>query len=153
MHAGKQKRHFCYLIANTVWKISLKQSSCLINSIDFYAPPTIVEGHYVFWSVRPSVYSSVRPFVPLHVKVFGQGSFWWIWSPINLKHSTHVPFDVIFLIFKTHKTFDPQFHGPLNIENESASFRLKFLVKVVFDEVQIQSTWNLVHMFHMVWSF
>ena len=32
----------------------------------FYAPPTIVEGHYVFWSVPPFV----RP-----VKVFGRGSF------------------------------------------------------------------------------
>ena len=33
--------------------------------LSFYAPPTIVEGHYVFWSVRPfvrlSVCSSVCP--------------------------------------------------------------------------------------------
>ena len=27
----------------------------------FYAPPTIIEGHYVFWSVCPSVRSSIRP--------------------------------------------------------------------------------------------
>ena len=47
--------------------------------------------------------------------------------------------------------FWPQFHGPLNIENERASFRLMFLVKVVFDEAEVQSTWNLVHMFLMIW--
>ena len=34
---------------------------------DFYAQPTIVEGHYVFWSVRPFVRSFVRPFVSLSV--------------------------------------------------------------------------------------
>ena len=44
-------------------------------SFTLFAPPTIVEGHYVFWSVRPSICSSVRPFVPLQVKVFGQVSF------------------------------------------------------------------------------
>ena len=47
--------------------------------VDFDAPPTIVEGHYVFWSVppfvRPFFRSSVRSFVRLQVKVFGQGSF------------------------------------------------------------------------------
>ena len=32
-------------------------------------------------------------------------------------------------------------------------FRLKFLVKVVFDEVEVQSTWNLVYMCPMIWSF
>ena len=47
----------------------------------FYAPPTIVEGHYVFWSVA----SSVRSFV----------------CPVS---------------------------------------RLKFLVEVFFDEVEVQST-------------
>ena len=66
----------------------------------FYAPPTIVEGHYVFWSVRPSVLPFVRPFVRsfVQVKVFGQGSFWWSWSPIDFKLSIHVPYDMIFLI-------------------------------------------------------
>ena len=29
-------------------------------------------------------------------------------------------------------------------------FRLKFLVKVVFDEVEVQSTSNLVYMFPMI---
>ena len=29
----------------------------------------------------------------------------------------------------------------------------KFLVKVVFYEVEVQSTWNLQHTFHMMWSF
>ena len=66
----------------------------------------LIYGHYVFWSVCLSVRSSVRPFVhpsirlsvPLQVRVFGQGSFWWSWSPIYLKHSTHVPYDMIFLI-------------------------------------------------------
>ena len=60
---------------------------CYILVCSFYAPPTIVEGHYVFWSVRPFVRSFVRPSVrsfvrlfvrpsvPLQVKVFGQGSF------------------------------------------------------------------------------
>ena len=48
--------------------------------------------------------------------------------------------------FKVKLDFWPQLHGPLNIENESGSLRLKFLVKVVFDEVEVQSTWNLVHM-------
>ena len=56
----------------------------------FYAPPTIVEGHYVFWSVPPFVRASVRP------------------------------------------------------------FRLKFLVKVVFDEAEVQSTSNLVHLLLMI---
>ena len=56
----------------------------------FYAPPTIVEGHSVFWSVPPLfVHPSVR----------------------------------------------------------SSVFRLKFLVKVVFDEVEDQTNWNLVRMF------
>ena len=31
-------------------------------------------------------------------------------------------------------------------------FKLKLLVKVVFEEVKVQSTWNLVHMFPMIWS-
>ena len=30
---------------------------------------------------------------------------------------------------------------------------LKVLVKVVLDEVEVQLTWNLVHMFPMIWSF
>ena len=64
----------------------------------YYAPPTIVEGHYVFWSVRLFVCSFVHPSVPLQVKVFGQGCFWWSWGPINLKLSTHVPYGMIFLI-------------------------------------------------------
>ena len=56
---------------------------CLIgnHTTSFYAPPTIVEGHYVFWSVGPLVRSFVR----------------------------------------------------------SSRFRSKFLVKVVFDEVEVQS--------------
>ena len=54
-----------------------------------------IYGHYVFWSVRPSVHPFVR----------------------------------------------------------SSRFRLKILVMVVFDEVEDQSTWNLVHMFPMIWSF
>ena len=41
------------------------------------------------------------------------------------------------------------FHGPMNIENDSAKFRLKFLVKVVFDEVEVQSTY-LVNMCPMI---
>ena len=82
----------------------------------FYAPPTIVEGHHVFWSVCLPTYNSrgalcsslclrlfVHPSVPLQVKVL-------------VKNVSSV-----------------QFHGPLNIENESGSFRLKFLVKVVLD--------------------
>ena len=36
--------------------------------------------------------------------------------------------------------FLSQFYGPLNIENESGSFRLKFLVKVVSDKIEVQST-------------
>ena len=79
----------------------------------FYAPPTIVEGHYVFWSVRSSlrlfVCPSVRLSVLLQVKVFGQGSFWWSWSPIHLKLSTHVPHDMIFLILMPNYSFDPNF--------------------------------------------
>ena len=71
-------------------------------------------GYSVFWSVHPfvrpfvrsSVRSSVCPFVrslfrpsvPLQVKVFGRGSFWWSWSPIYLKLSTHVSYNMIFLI-------------------------------------------------------
>ena len=51
-------------------------------TLGFYAPPTIVEGHDVFWSVRPFICPSVR----------------------------------------------------------LSRFRLKFLVKVVFDEVEVQST-------------
>ena len=35
----------------------------------------------------------------------------------------------------------------------SSHCRLKFLVKVVVDEVEVQSTCNLVHMFPMIWSF
>ena len=51
------------------------------KTASFYAPPTIVEGHYVFWSVPPFVRSFVRPSVclcvrSLQVKVFGQCSFW-----------------------------------------------------------------------------
>ena len=57
----------------------------------FMPPPTIVDRHYVFWSVGPFVRLS--------------------------------------------------------------RFRLKFLVKVVFDEAEVQSTRNLVHMFIMIWSF
>ena len=62
-----------------------------------------VYGHYVFWSVRPLFFLSfvhlfVRPSVPHQVKVFVWGSFWWSWRPINLKLSTHVPYDMVFLI-------------------------------------------------------
>ena len=32
-------------------------------------------------------------------------------------------------------------------------FWFKFMVKVVVDEVEVQSTWNLVHMFPMIWPF
>ena len=32
-------------------------------------------------------------------------------------------------------------------------FSLTFLVEVVFDQVEIRSIWNLVHMFPMIWSF
>ena len=62
--------------------------SCQCNEMFFYVPPTIVEGHYVFWSVGPFVCSSIPPSGLLQ------------------------------LIF--------------------------FLVKVVFDEVEDQSTLNLV---------
>ena len=31
--------------------------------------------------------------------------------------------------------------------------RLKLLVKVVFDEINIQLTWNLIYMITMIWSF
>ena len=39
---------------------AILQSQCLFVKIkkyvtDVYVPPTIVEGHYVFWSVCPSV--------------------------------------------------------------------------------------------------
>ena len=34
----------------------------------------------------------------------------------------------------------------------SSRFRLKFLVEVFFDEVEVQSTWNIVNMFPMIWS-
>ena len=53
------------------------------------------------YDIRGALYFLVwvRSFIPLQVKVFGQGSFWWSWSPINLKHSTHVPHDMILLIF------------------------------------------------------
>ena len=72
---------------------------------------------YVFWSVRPFVQFQVK----VLVKVFGQGSFWWSWSPINLKLSKHVPYDMIFLISMPNKgLFLPHFHGPLNIENDNA---------------------------------
>ena len=50
---------------------------------------------------------------------------------------------------KAKLDFWPQFHGPLNIENESAGLRLKFLVKVAFNEVEVQSTWNLVQCTHV----
>ena len=79
-------------------------SVLVCNPICFYAPPTIVEGHYVFWSVRPSVCPFVRSSVRLSVR-----------SSVRLSR-----------------------------------FRLKFLVKVVFDEVQVQSTSNLVHMSPMI---
>ena len=54
----------------------------LVDTCDsFLCPPTIVEGHYVFWSVRPFVRASVRSFdrasISLQVKVFGQGSFFY----------------------------------------------------------------------------
>ena len=49
-----------------------------------------------------------------------------------------------------NKGFNPNF---MEIENDSACFRLKTLVKVVSDAVEVQSTWNLVHMFPMIWSF
>ncbi|XP_071169607.1 uncharacterized protein [Mytilus edulis] len=38
-------------------------SICDYLSLCFYAQPTIVEGHYVFWSVAPFVCASVRPSV------------------------------------------------------------------------------------------
>ena len=69
-------------------------------SFYFYVPPTIVEGHYVFWSVRWFVRSSVRSSARSFVRLFRS--------------------------------------------------RLKFLVKVVFDEIEVQSTWNLVHMFPLI---
>ena len=77
-----------------------------------YAPPTIVEGHYVFWSVHLFVCLSVYSFVRLSVHPSVRSS---VCSFVRLSR-----------------------------------FRLKFLVKVVFDEVEVQSTSNLVHMFPMI---
>ena len=79
--------------------------------------------HYVFWSVRLFVRCTVRPYVrlPLQVKVVGRGRFWWSWSPINLTLRTHVPYDLsnVYAILEFFE-FLPYFHGPLNIENDSA---------------------------------
>ena len=66
----------------------------------FYAPPTIVEGHYLFWSVAPFVRPSVRPSVCGSVR----------------------------------PSVRPSVCGSVRPS------RLKFLVKVVFDEAEVQST-------------
>ena len=99
----------------------------------FYGPfiGIMFSGLCVRLSVRSSVLpSSVHPSVPLQVKVFGQGSFWWSWSPINLKLSTHVPYDMIFLILKLE--IFPHFYGPLNIENDSADEASVYYGHVLF---------------------
>ena len=104
LSVGLSKKYFVTLFSGTFKKndfwygqpLNTHEFECVST---FYAPPTIVEGHYVFWSVRPFSHLSVPPSV------------------------------------------------------SSSRFRLKFLVKVVFDEVEVQSTWNLVYMFPMIWSF
>ena len=63
-----------------------------------------VMPHYVFLVCGSVHCPSARPSCSrfkflVEGKVFGQGSFWWSWSPINLKLSTHVPHDMIFRIF------------------------------------------------------
>ena len=74
-------------------------------------------GHNFFF--RSAFFRSGCPFVPLQVKVFGQGNFWWSWSPINSKLVTHG-------LWYDHSNFNAkfkfwsQFQSPLNIENDSA---------------------------------
>ena len=87
--------------ANLIFQITVVHfNQFLITKNNYcYAPPTVVEGYYVFWSVHPFVRLSVCSFVCL------------------------------------------------------SRFRLECLIKVVFDEVEVQSTSNLVHMFPMIWSF
>ena len=76
-HSNGLKRVY---IVNEPTTVELRHMALQCQS-DFYAPPTIVEGHYVSWSVarfvRPSVRMYVHPFVcaSVQVKVFGQGSF------------------------------------------------------------------------------
>ena len=56
------------------------------------------------------VRSSVCMFVRLSLKFFGQCSLWWSWSPIRLKLSTHVPFDMTLLMPSYAKSeFNPNF--------------------------------------------
>ena len=106
-------------------------------------------GRDAFRSVRLFVCPFVRPSVPLHVKFFCHCSFWWSWSPINLKLYKLVPYDIIFLILMPNCSFYPKFavHWSYRMK-ELASCRC--LVKVVFDEVEVQSTWNLVNMFPLL---
>ena len=81
---------------------------------DFYAP--FMGIMFSGLCVRPSV-----PFqVKVLVKIFGRGSFCWSWSPINLKLSKHVPYNMIFLILMPKLEILSHFYGPLNIENDSA---------------------------------
>ena len=91
------------------------------------------------------------------LKFFGQGSFWWSWRPINLKLSTHVPYDMIFLFFL------PQFHGPLNIENDSASGASVYLGHILvceyfgcmgFSQLLMVELWPIIDYtcIHVIWT-
>ena len=85
---------------------------CLMNSIKVVFL-CLICGHYVFWSVPLFVCVFL-------VKVSGRGSFWCSWSPINLKLSTYIPYDMIFSNFNAKLETLPLFPGPLNIENDTA---------------------------------
>ena len=66
-------------------------------------------------------------------------------NQLEMQYTCALWYDLFHFIAKL--VFRPQFHGTLNVEKD---FRLEILVKVVFNEVEVQSTLNLVYMFPVI---
>ena len=115
----------------------------------YYAPPTIVEGHYVFWSVHPYVRSSVRPsdcpsvrlsvrLSRFRLKFLVQVVLLWSWRPINLKLSTHMIWSFSFLSQIRLLT-------PISRSTKHRKWKCEFQVKV-FGQGSFWWSWSPINL-------
>ena len=95
------------------------QQALMNSELDFYAPSTIDERHYVFLSVYPFVRLSVRLFrssLKFLIKV--------VFNEVEVQSTWNLVYMLLiygFSNFNAKLEFWCQFHGPLAMENDSAS--------------------------------
>ena len=126
--------------------------------ICFDAPPSIIEGHYVFWSVRLSRFK-----LKFLVKVvFDEVEVRSIWNLVHMFPMIWSWYEMI--VRMGHPCTGDTFLLPLcfmylcvwlfvHLSILLSHLRLKFMVKVVFGEVEVQLICNWLYMFPMIWSF